>query len=205
MLRLIDVALARGARTLYRGVSLIARPGERIGLVGANGCGKSSLFAAILGDLGLEAGSLESPPPAASRTWHRTSKSATERAIDYVLSGHAPLTRGARRTGGSRGAATTRCGWRTHTRRSPNSTKASILAEAQHRHARSRLRELPMVSARYGVLRGLAQSTRAGARAAATGRPAAARRADQPPRPGLRGLARILAAPPAGDRAGDFA
>ena len=37
MLRLIDVAIARGARTLYRNVSLIAPPGERIGLVGANG------------------------------------------------------------------------------------------------------------------------------------------------------------------------
>ncbi len=48
MLRLIDLALARGARTLYRNVSLIAPPGERIGLIGANGSGKSTLFAAIL-------------------------------------------------------------------------------------------------------------------------------------------------------------
>jgi hypothetical protein len=31
MLRLIDVALARGPETLYRGVSLTAAPGERIG------------------------------------------------------------------------------------------------------------------------------------------------------------------------------
>ncbi len=63
MLRLIDVSIARGTRTLYRGVSLIARPGERVGLVGANGCGKSRLFAAVQGELGLEAGSIEAPRP----------------------------------------------------------------------------------------------------------------------------------------------
>ena len=64
MLRLIDVAIARGARTLYRNVSLIAPPGERIGLVGANGSGKSSLFSAILGELSVDAGELEAPPAA---------------------------------------------------------------------------------------------------------------------------------------------
>ena len=92
MLRLIDVALARGARTLYRGVSLIARPGERVGLVGANGCGKSTLFAAILGELGLEAGSMEAPPPERIAHVAQDIDVSGQRAIDYVLAGHAPLT-----------------------------------------------------------------------------------------------------------------
>jgi ATP-binding cassette, subfamily F, member 3 len=92
MLRLIDVALARGARTLYRGVSLIARPGERVGLVGANGCGKSTLFAAILGDLALEAGSMEAPPPERIAHVAQDIDVSGQRAIDYVLVGHAPLT-----------------------------------------------------------------------------------------------------------------
>ena len=91
MLRLIDLALARGARTLYRNVSLIAPPGERIGLIGANGSGKSTLFAAILGDLGVDAGDIETPP--VDRIAHVAQDiDATEQsAIDYVLSGHAPL------------------------------------------------------------------------------------------------------------------
>jgi ATP-binding cassette subfamily F protein 3 len=91
MLRLIDVALARGARTLYRGVSLLARPGERIGLVGANGCGKSSLFAALLGELGIEAGTIEAPR--AERIAHvaQDIEASVQPALDYVLAGHAPL------------------------------------------------------------------------------------------------------------------
>jgi ATP-binding cassette subfamily F protein 3 len=91
MLRLIDIALARGARTLYRGVSLIARPGERIGLVGANGCGKSTLFAAILGELGVEAGTLETPAQARIANVAQDIEAGTERALDYVVAGHAPL------------------------------------------------------------------------------------------------------------------
>ena len=91
MLRLIDVALARGARTLYRGVSVMARPGERIGLVGANGCGKSTLFAALLGELGTEAGVIEAPR--AERIAHvaQDIEAADQHAIDFVLAGHAPL------------------------------------------------------------------------------------------------------------------
>jgi ATP-binding cassette subfamily F protein 3 len=91
MLRLIDVALARGARTLYRKVSLIAPPGERIGLIGANGSGKSSLFAAILGELAIDAGELEAPPPARIAHVAQDIEGAQSAALDYVLGGHAPL------------------------------------------------------------------------------------------------------------------
>jgi len=91
MLRLIDVALARGIRTLYRGVSLIARPGERIGLVGANGTGKSTLFAAVLGELGLETGNLEAPPLPRIAHVAQDIDAADSRALEYVLAGHAPL------------------------------------------------------------------------------------------------------------------
>ena len=62
MLRLQNVSLARGTRVLYQGATLIASPSERIGLVGPNGCGKSTLFAAILGEITTEAGDIECPP-----------------------------------------------------------------------------------------------------------------------------------------------
>ncbi|MFZ5540400.1 MAG: ABC-F family ATP-binding cassette domain-containing protein [Pseudomonadota bacterium] len=92
MLRLTDLALARGARILYRNVSLIAPPGERIGLVGANGSGKSSLFAAILGELAPEAGKLEAPKPERIAHVAQDIDAAGQSALDYVLAGHAPLT-----------------------------------------------------------------------------------------------------------------
>ena len=69
----------------------MARPGERIGLVGANGCGKSTLFAALLGELGTEAGVIEAPR--AERIAHvaQDIEAADHHAIDFVLAGHAPL------------------------------------------------------------------------------------------------------------------
>ncbi|MCU0951997.1 MAG: ATP-binding cassette domain-containing protein [Burkholderiaceae bacterium] len=92
MLRLLDLALARGVNVLYKNVSLIAPPGERIGLVGANGCGKSTLFAAILGELSLEAGQLETPPAARIAHVAQDIEATDDTALDYVLGGHAPLT-----------------------------------------------------------------------------------------------------------------
>jgi len=91
MLRLINLSLARGVRVLYHGVTLTAAPGERIGLVGANGCGKSTLFAAVLNDLAIENGAIEAPPQ--RRIAHVAQDIAADEqtALDYVLGGHAPL------------------------------------------------------------------------------------------------------------------
>lgn len=91
MLRLLNLALMRGTRLLYAHANLIASPGERIGLIGPNGCGKSTLFAAILGDLAPEDGELETPPH--ERIAHVAQSFTVEdiSCIDCVLSGHAPL------------------------------------------------------------------------------------------------------------------
>lgn len=91
MLRLLNLALMRGTRLLYAHANLIASPGERIGLVGPNGYGKSTLFAAILGDLAPEDGELETPPH--ERIAHVAQSFTVEdiSCIDCVLSGHAPL------------------------------------------------------------------------------------------------------------------
>ena len=92
MLRLTNLSLARGARVLYRDATLLAAPGERVGLVGANGSGKSTLLTAILGQLSAEAGSIEAPRP--ERIAHVAQDIDTESAtaLDYVLQGHAPLS-----------------------------------------------------------------------------------------------------------------
>jgi len=93
MLRLSGLRLDRGARTLYRDVDAIAPPGERLGLVGANGSGKSSLLGAILGRVALDAGSIEAPPLERIAWIDQDIEATDERAIDFVMSGHTPLVK----------------------------------------------------------------------------------------------------------------
>jgi ATP-binding cassette subfamily F protein 3 len=91
MLRLIELAAARGVRTLYRNTSLTAADGERIGLTGANGSGKSTLLALILGELPPESGRVEAPPPQRIAHVAQDIEATDDTALEYVLAGHAPL------------------------------------------------------------------------------------------------------------------
>ena len=81
----------RGVRVLYSHATLLANPGERIGLVGENGCGKSSLLAAILGEIPIEAGEISAPDFQHIGHVAQDIDTVDEVAIDWVLSGHAPL------------------------------------------------------------------------------------------------------------------
>ncbi|WP_321531282.1 ABC-F family ATP-binding cassette domain-containing protein [uncultured Desulfuromonas sp.] len=56
ILELEHVQLQAGDLTLAKDVSLILRPGERLGILGPNGCGKSTLLKTILGEIPLVAG-----------------------------------------------------------------------------------------------------------------------------------------------------
>ena len=91
MLRLNDVSIGRGTRILYEHATAVADMSDRVGLVGENGCGKSSLFAAILGELSPEAGFIDAPPQDRIAHVAQTVVETDEKALDYVLSGHAPL------------------------------------------------------------------------------------------------------------------
>ena len=59
MLRISNLTISRGTRRLLEGASLAVHPGHKLGLVGANGSGKSSLFAAIRHELIPDAGSID--------------------------------------------------------------------------------------------------------------------------------------------------
>jgi ABC-type Mn2+/Zn2+ transport system ATPase subunit len=54
-----DLAVGYGGRPVLRGLSFAVGPGERVGVLGPNGGGKSTLFRAVLGQLEPLAGSLE--------------------------------------------------------------------------------------------------------------------------------------------------
>jgi ATP-binding cassette subfamily F protein 3 len=93
MLSARDLTLRRGAEPLFERVNFTVFRGDRVGLTGANGTGKSSLFAAICGDLAPDAGDLE--VPASLRIAHVEQEvTALDRpAIEFVLDGDTELRR----------------------------------------------------------------------------------------------------------------
>ena len=62
MITLKSVTLRRSAKVLLDNASVTLNPGEKVGLVGRNGAGKSSLFALINGTLHEDGGEFSLPP-----------------------------------------------------------------------------------------------------------------------------------------------
>jgi len=83
----IDLSLDRGAKNLIKSSSFTIHPNHKVGLVGSNGCGKSSLFAALLGDLSPDAGDLSLPSSWDVATVKQETPSLEQSAIDYVMDG----------------------------------------------------------------------------------------------------------------------
>ncbi|GGI16554.1 ATP-binding cassette domain-containing protein [Oxalicibacterium faecigallinarum] len=91
MIRFQQVSLMRGIKPLLESVDVTLNPGDKIGLIGANGAGKSSLFAMLRGELHADQGSIDFP--AKWRVAHVAQETpALERtAIDYAIDGDATL------------------------------------------------------------------------------------------------------------------
>jgi ATP-binding cassette subfamily F protein 3 len=88
-----NVRLARGVKVLFEGASLQIHPGWKLGLTGANGSGKSSLFALLRGELHQDQGDLELPPGWTIAHVAQETPGLPTAAIDYVLDGDAELRR----------------------------------------------------------------------------------------------------------------
>ena len=91
MLRISGLALSRGTKRLLEGVSLALPVGHKAGLIGPNGCGKSSLFAAIRGELHPDAGVIELPPKWTLAYVEQETPTVTVPAIEYVIDGDIAL------------------------------------------------------------------------------------------------------------------
>jgi len=91
LIRFSQLTLARGAKLLVEGADLTVHAGERIGLIGANGSGKSSLFALLRGELHADKGDVELP--AHWRIAHVAQETPPlERpAVDYAIDGDTAL------------------------------------------------------------------------------------------------------------------
>ncbi len=83
--------LARGGEPLIEGASLQIHPGWKVGLTGANGCGKSSFFALVRGELHAEAGDLEMPAAWAIAHVSQETPALPEAALEFTLDGDEEL------------------------------------------------------------------------------------------------------------------
>lgn len=97
MIRFRNFALRRGERLLLADVDLALHAGWRVGVVGRNGAGKSSLFAALMGEVEPDRGDLDLPGKARIASVAQETPALPEPALDFVLSGdaevHAALVR----------------------------------------------------------------------------------------------------------------
>ncbi|MDN3525110.1 ATP-binding cassette domain-containing protein [Halomonas sabkhae] len=91
MIALRQVSLQRGSQSLLDAADLTLHAGHKVGIVGANGTGKSSLFKLLLGELAPERGELEMS--GGQRIAHMAQEvQALERSIiEYVLDGDQAL------------------------------------------------------------------------------------------------------------------
>lgn len=89
MITFSDIQLLRGGKPLLNAASATIRPGDKVGLVGKNGCGKSSLFALLRHQLSLDAGAYQYPA-GWQVAWVAQETPALEKsALEYVIDGDA--------------------------------------------------------------------------------------------------------------------
>ena len=93
MITVRDVTLRRGAKVVLQGASFTLNPGEKAGLVGRNGAGKSSLFALLTGRLHADAGDVDIPPRWQIGEVAQHMPETDDGATTFVLAGDLPLQR----------------------------------------------------------------------------------------------------------------
>ena len=87
MITITQAQLIRGTKTLLDETSLTIYPGHKVGLVGANGTGKSSLLALILGHLSLDKGEINVPSGWQISTVAQETPALDVSALEYVIDG----------------------------------------------------------------------------------------------------------------------
>ena len=91
MIRLRNLSLARGAELLIAGAALTIERGWKLGLVGANGSGKSSLLALIAGELGAESGDCELEPGVRLARIEQEAPALDQPVLEYLLDADSEL------------------------------------------------------------------------------------------------------------------
>src|SRR3954471_13491195 len=93
MIRFSNISLIRGTKVLLEGADATLNPGDRIGLIGSNGSGKSSLFAVLRGELHADKGDAEFPPQWRVAHVAQETPALDRPAIEYAIDGDTTLRR----------------------------------------------------------------------------------------------------------------
>ncbi len=93
MLSFHDVSLRRGTRLLFEHADFTLHRGDKTGLVGANGAGKTSLFGLICGDLTPDSGQIQLPPGLTIAAVAQHITGLDRPALEFVLDGDRELRR----------------------------------------------------------------------------------------------------------------
>jgi ATP-binding cassette, subfamily F, member 3 len=91
MIKITDASLRRGPRLLFECVSLSFHPGQRVGITGANGIGKTSLFGVLDGTLQTDSGDVSIPPATEIASVSQEVHASKIKALDYVMEGDKKL------------------------------------------------------------------------------------------------------------------
>lgn len=91
MIGLSNIALRRGRQVLFEKASAQVHAGQRLGVIGANGCGKSSLFAMLLSELEPDEGELLLDDNDVIAHVAQESPTGSGSAVDYVMDGDREL------------------------------------------------------------------------------------------------------------------
>jgi ATP-binding cassette, subfamily F, member 3 len=91
MLNFNDVGIRRGRRVLFAGATFNLFRGEKIGITGENGSGKSSLLALVRGEIQPEAGSFDMPAQLQLAHVSQEAEASDRAALEFVLDGDAEL------------------------------------------------------------------------------------------------------------------
>jgi len=93
MLNFKNIALRRGVRVLFADSTFTIHKGQKVGFTGANGAGKSSLFALVKNELHLDEGDFSMPPGLEIAHVAQETPAVASSAIDYVIDGDQQLRR----------------------------------------------------------------------------------------------------------------
>ncbi|HEY5810511.1 MAG TPA: ATP-binding cassette domain-containing protein, partial [Povalibacter sp.] len=91
MLTFTSLSLRRGTRLLIKEASFTIYRGEKVGIVGKNGTGKSSLLSLMLGELQPDAGSFDRPSQLVLAHVAQELDATDQNAIEFVMDGDAEL------------------------------------------------------------------------------------------------------------------